>query len=393
MAEIPATNPLVQRLAVRRLVAPGVLDRRTLQRLQERFAHPSSTPLLGRLYRRMASAEPNAAGLPLARAYRSAEPDTASSLSSDSDSTSVSTAAHDRSNGGSGADLSLARQAAGVSSAGEFVAQRAVTARGLIDGDRTVSRLIERSSKASPESSAISHGAIASGVVQRVANDGAAAVSTGGRTLPRLIGRPGKASPESSSISHNAVAGGVVQRVANDGAAAVSTVVGALRPMLVAGAGTSSVTQDTSATKHRPVVMRKAATTASATAVLQAKESTGRVAEHGSRNAAAAHAAPASPTVAGISTPLLWRKPDAVAAPQVAGSLPTITTAASAVIAREAAAPVQTPTPDQPMHAPASTSAVAMDIDWITEQVGSRLARRLEIERERLGVRPWRQVS
>jgi hypothetical protein len=46
--------------------------------------------------------------------------------------------------------------------------------------------------------------------------------------------------------------------------------------------------------------------------------------------------------------------------------------------------------------APSSRSwrpADERNIEWITEQVGLRLARRLEIERERMGVRRWRQVS
>jgi hypothetical protein len=37
-----------------------------------------------------------------------------------------------------------------------------------------------------------------------------------------------------------------------------------------------------------------------------------------------------------------------------------------------------------------STSSYEWNIDWITEQVGRRLARRLEIERERMGARSWR---
>jgi hypothetical protein len=36
---------------------------------------------------------------------------------------------------------------------------------------------------------------------------------------------------------------------------------------------------------------------------------------------------------------------------------------------------------------------MGIDIDWVTEQVGNRLARRLEVERERLGVRRWRQAN
>jgi hypothetical protein len=88
-------------------------------------------------------------------------------------------------------------------------------------------------------------------------------------------------------------------------------------------------------------------------------------------------------------TPLVMRRPDIAAhrpAPTSppAISTPAITTAAPSTIARAPASPVASP------HASTPVRADAAHIDWIAEQVGNRLARRFEIERERMGVRSWR---
>jgi hypothetical protein len=89
------------------------------------------------------------------------------------------------------------------------------------------------------------------------------------------------------------------------------------------------------------------------------------------------------------TAPLILRKPSSAAhattTPTAATpSTPAVTPQpASSVIARTAA-PSAAAAPHRPIPTPPH------DIDWIAEQVGQRIARRLEIERERLGVRSWR---
>lgn len=73
--------------------------------------------------------------------------------------------------------------------------------------------------------------------------------------------------------------------------------------------------------------------------------------------------------------------------PSVATRAPSIGSSTTATISRMPAGQDAAPTP-----AP-GTDATEMDIDWIAEQVGHRLARRLEVDRERMGVRQWRQLS
>jgi hypothetical protein len=100
--------------------------------------------------------------------------------------------------------------------------------------------------------------------------------------------------------------------------------------------------------------------------------------------------APGLPTasstpMSSTTMPLVSRKPDAAlaAAQSPASSVPT---SSPGVLARDTNAQAA-------QHPRAWTTTGHLDIDWITEQVGSRLARRLEIDRERQGVRQWRQVS
>jgi hypothetical protein len=64
-------SPLLQRLAVERLAAPGVLDRSRIHRLHDRLSSPPRTRILDRLQRRAIPGTPSAEGLYLARAARS----------------------------------------------------------------------------------------------------------------------------------------------------------------------------------------------------------------------------------------------------------------------------------------------------------------------------------
>ena len=119
-------------------------------------------------------------------------------------------------------------------------------------------------------------------------------------------------------------------------------------------------------------------------------------------------------------TPMLMRKAFAPAASAGSSGLltvgvqpPVVGAAPTPLVLRKHAAAVRTdpshqttssigPSPTSaivPEAAPAAAtegawrSADLRTIDWIAEQVTYRLARRLEIERERMGVRAWRQVS
>jgi len=90
--------------------------------------------------------------------------------------------------------------------------------------------------------------------------------------------------------------------------------------------------------------------------------------------------------------PLLLRKLEPVAAPTaISQQVPRTTAAPPGVIARKEAAPEHLPKAIG--HSPAVKYAGDTEIDRISAQVEDRLARRLEIERERLGVRPWRQAN
>jgi hypothetical protein len=98
------------------------------------------------------------------------------------------------------------------------------------------------------------------------------------------------------------------------------------------------------------------------------------------------------------AAPLVFRKvagaapafPAARATPSIASTI-LKAPATTHVVARTAAAPETTESGEvAPSPAPEPRK---LDLEWLTQQVSSRLARRLEIERERLGVRPWRQSS
>jgi len=92
-----------------------------------------------------------------------------------------------------------------------------------------------------------------------------------------------------------------------------------------------------------------------------------------------------SPTIAVAPTQLVLRKATmSTTASENHVQLPSITTAAPQIVART------TDERHRNAHAGTSTSSYDWNIDWITEQVGRRLARRLEIERERMGARSWR---
>ena len=96
----------------------------------------------------------------------------------------------------------------------------------------------------------------------------------------------------------------------------------------------------------------------------------------------------ASPTIAAAPAQLVLRKAVvSTGTSQGPAQPPSITPSTQQVIARTADGDHATP------NAGTSTFSNDWNIDWIAEQVGSRLARRLDIERERLGVRPWRQVN
>jgi len=94
--------------------------------------------------------------------------------------------------------------------------------------------------------------------------------------------------------------------------------------------------------------------------------------------------------VAAPLTQLVLRKPDVAARPvHTRATAPSISTSPTGVIARQAAAPVAPTAPSEGTW----RGADSRTIEWIADLVASRLAHRLEIDRERMGGQPWRQVS
>jgi len=165
-------------------------------------------------------------------------------------------------------------------------------------------------------------------------------------------------------------------------------------PATRTGTGLASVTRPPSfaATGSVPlVVARRAATpvdrlaAAASPAIGTAKAGPGPAATP--LSSARPIAAPAAPAAAELT---LQRSVDVTARAARAGPVAFATSAAPPAdeLARDATAAA----PDEPGAAPLPSLApeAPADIDWIAEQVGRRLQRRQEIERDRKGNRTWR---
>ena len=387
MSETPDISPLVQRLAVDRLAAPGVLDRSRIHRLHDRLSSPSRTRSLERLYRRAIPGTPSAQGLYLARVDRSAAP---------ADSETAPAAATSASETTGGENSLPVRRAPGVLQTSDFVAKLSATVD-RSGGSRAIARA------AAPTNSGI-------GVLQRKpANDSAAtsiaAHASGVESIAKSVGRLHvRSTGESQRATENANTSGAVAAGA-----------------LITGRSTSSSEHLTPAKPNIPILWRKidAAPGGGSKSVVQpaAMDNIGTgVRQTGDSVTAAVNPAGARAQGGRPSSDLILRKSLPAVTPQQAASRLQTTAFGSALLWRkadsadatanswpgapvsqaQAIAPVQNAVcspPVQSLSGTAPGASMGIDIDWVTEQVGNRLARRLEVERERLGVRRWRQAN
>lgn len=418
MSETSATDSLTQRLAIGRLTGAGILDHGELQRTHDRFALPARVQALDRLQRRVASATPSTESLPLVRVDRSLEPNAASAtapiISTGAPPTTGERVAA-RSGSTVGAPGSfvgalVAPPAPSISRTREFVARRVASTPGLIAGDSTTSGVlkhVKHSGEAPGSHPSIAIGAASKGTLQRMADLGA------GRDT----------SPADRPTS--------VMRAASPGLGATI----ASRTGARDGSSTSTplprVSAGNIARSAEPVLWRKAEGSVKATVASTPLAGTasptlamtpGVSPTIPSSSAVVAPTGALPPVSAGkaghAASPVLWRKTATAAALPLATALPSTMTSPSLVavppqlVLRKAIVSTETNRgPSHPLsittsapqvvartadegrgspHAGTSTFSYDWNIDWITEQVGRRLARRLEVERERLGARPWR---
>jgi hypothetical protein len=376
-----STDSLGPRLVVQRLVAPGMLDRRALQRTQERLSHPASAHVLDRLHRRIGLASPDGGSLLLARVDRSADPDMVAHA--------------ERAAAPLAADGGMASRVG--SGSGPGAATPATTGVG-----RTISTvgLVAR-----PNVPAITRAG------QVIARRVAVVPSLGGtpRVAARLTSRtdPGLAAALGTPPSGTGSAAPpiLVQRITDHG--------GDIR-----GAPASSIAAAPTATSASGQEGQGSVLASSSLPISTTRDALRADAFRRVGNTSAGPRATANPSRG--FTPILMRKASAPAPSAGSSGLLTVgaqpmvvSTAPTPLVLRKHAAAVRTdpshptrsaigPSPTDaivPEAAPAAAtegawrSADLSTIDWIAEQVAHRLARRLEIERERMGVRSWRQVS
>lgn len=357
MADAPALSPLIQRLAVGRLAAPGVLDRRELQRTPERFVHRSSTAMVGRLFRRVESATSSTADLPLVGSERAAELH-ASSAHVDAEMPTAGVASDDR-------DTTAVRRAAGA--AGSFAAPSTATSAATSHAATTfaaTSHAAARLQRAHGEAHASDPIAHDSATVPR-------AIDVAG--TPVVAGRAPSAGSGSPTLMRKAEStAGLPAAALTRAMNAESRVVG----MPTAPAASSDARVTLPVIARAPIALQR-----------QAAEPIVRLIGGRAQSAfsplATAHTGSSLPAtqITGASTALLLRKSETTAS--------TAERPSAATSAPSASAPPQS-TSDAKESERAMQCFGDPEIDRIADQVESRLARRLEVERERLGVRPWR---
>ncbi|MEP6620363.1 MAG: hypothetical protein ABJE47_13650 [bacterium] len=355
MSDSSTMDSLTQRLVANRLSSPGVLDRGSLQRAHEKFTKPSSAHELPRLQRRATPASASTESLPLVRVDRMAEagapPIASAAILARSAVAAGDTGAAVRSAPGvstSDAGSPVARHAPVIARASDLVVRRAIAT----DQAPVVSRAPASSDTITPGNVFTPSGAAATGTIQRMAESHVTA-STASSSAPQI-----SFASELPIVRRSALGASGVPVPSRSG---TSSDIPRTSPLPLASpvhiTGTAM-----------PVLSRKA------DAPAQSLAPSVRL------------GIPASPSVA--ASALLLRKPEQVASPSVSrAQAPSITTTSRDVVARTAEAP-QPATSDAPW-----SYTDDRNIDWIAEQVGNRLARRLEIERERMGVRQWRQLS
>jgi hypothetical protein len=433
MAESQAAESLTQRLAIGRLTRAGVLDRGALQRTHERFALPPRTSALDRLHRRIESATPSNARLPLVRIDRSIATDNAPSMNPSTSAlagaTSVSAPTSEAAR--SPGDEHAARQTPSISRSGEFIARRVANTPGLVAGSMTSGILKhgQSSRDAAAPHSPIVAGAASTDTLYRMAAPNPAGVqalatsrlaqasNTDSTSMVRRPASPvhvaapvlpinaaGQSTSSPPAIARSADAmvwrkpeGSVqasVQSVASTPSVATSSISGVSESFAMSGGvSPSSGTNDP---PSRATGQRAPSAPASTGGLLRVSA---WMTDHAASpvvwrtpnptsllpTATALAGTASSPTIAAAPTQLVLRKAMAsTTANQSAIELPSITPSPPQIVART------TDESRRHAHAGTSTSSYDWNIDWITEQVGRRLARRLEIERERMGARSWR---
>lgn len=395
-------SPLIQRLAIARLAAPGCVSCDQLQRSHERFSNPPGAYVSDRLFRRMEFSQPSAAGLLLARTEPSLEPSGISATKAD---VAVQAAGADAANhpavpshaalGNASSLVSnrLSRQSAGVTQAGPFVARKLAATPGVIASTRMVQRLVERSGDRSPSAFT----AAARAVSEQTSNERSSANM---RTSPVPPAAGSITSPPANApIVMREAAPAVMTATASHtsaGNTASSEIVSHAPTNNLAGVQPPVIAQRaTAAALHRRVqetIVRRSEQSPRNTAAAGALALTGKWPKASVTDGAATHASIGA-TAINASAPLVLRKADVAVAPSVPSQqLPTISTSAPGVIAREVIATSRS-APNEIAREQAGQSPSGVEIDRIVEQVESRLARRFEIERERQGVRSWRREN
>jgi hypothetical protein len=425
MSETSAADSLSRRLTIGRLSGPGVLYQRALQRTHDRLAPPSRRQALDRLHRRIAPETPTTERLPLVRVDRFIDRSAAASI--DARSGASASAAGAGGTPGQFVGGLVARQTPTISRSREFVARRIASTPSLLAASDTMSGVLWNANHSgnAPRSQSTMVGADASKDIVRRVPDRAA----GRDPRATALGSP---APQSSD------------------ATVTPTVMAGALPSHRTPAGSPTGARDGLVTPTEqprvavratePVVWRKVdasvqPSTASSAILpsLSAASPTGGVSPLiatasgvPSTSLAAAGIVPSAGVLPRVSVgnrgtafpPVLWQKSNTTAPIAAAAGLanttasPSISAAPTQLVLRKAVVsgqanqgPTQSPsiTPSPPQiiarmaadegHRTAygpSTSSHDWNIDWITEQVGRRLARRLEIERERMGTRSWR---
>lgn len=393
MTDSPAISPLVERLAIARLAAPGCVSSDQLQRSHERFSNPPGARVSDRLFRRMEVSRPGALGLVLARTDPSLEAGAISTTTTDVATPVAGAYNANRPAVPAHAALAtasplvsnrLSRQSAGVIQTGTFAARKVAARPAVIASDRVVQRLVERAGDRSPPVFA----ATARSMSEQTFDDRSSADVRTSRapraadsiTLPPanppMLMRKAAPAVMTATTGHTPAADIVSHAPTNN-------LVEARSPVIAQQAMVRTLHRSAEETIVRGFEQRPRNTAAA-----------GALALTGKRTAPVTEGAATAPiigaTAINASAPLVLRKAEVARAPSVPSTqLPTISTSAPGVISREVVAtPGSVPNENVSEQAGPSPSGVA--IDRIVEQVEIRLARRFEIERERQGVWPWR---
>lgn len=365
------TEALIQRLVVDRLAAPGVLDRRQLHATYDRLSQPIIRHSPRSVLRGIEAPQPSAPGLPWVRIAHPSEQGTAAA--GEAEPVAQGTGAGVSDNGPSPTAPMLPSVSTGTTAPIASPTPRAAAATARMSAStvaRTPLSLAATSravSRAEPAPGTVS----VSNTSERHSSTGLTSVARGGaghRAVMRTADRATPAVPASGSLVYTGRAG-------------------------------VSVFTGSPASGAAPRL--SAAPCPGATAPEQhSAESLVRVAESRSPDAVSPSpfgGLPASPrtlrgppqTVAVMRTPapLIFRKPELSSTappPNPVRQPPAITATAPNLIAREAKSA------HGKAHAGASHYSDEPKLEQIIERVERHLARQLEIESERQGVRQWR---